>query len=372
MNRLGLLLLVAVGACDVRVRRAGSDSMRPDSAARTGTTASARRVPDTRRSPPRVVRHDVIARGTHGIAARVRWLLSPDKLSLVFVEDPAAVEADPLPDGVIYASEQRSALVQIEDVWDATPSPDWRWLAYGRAFILRGEYRDTIAAKRWVTLAQLFAELQVRRGVDPNRAAQYRRDVERDLREHSFPVSGMSIMYGTASVGLLRLDSLPAGARQLTDTVLPTHLGGWRVRWTRNDTLGVGQRPARTRDEAPASQWDLVLPLGTDSASATITVASDTTRFVPMDWSIGPTLDISSAIDPGTAKVIDAGAARIESRGGSIYLTRPGDATPIPIGPGVALAATANGRYIAAIAPRTERRGNETPTVAAVYEVVPQ
>jgi hypothetical protein len=182
----------------------------------------------------------------------------------------------------------------------------------------------------------------------------------------------MAFMYGAASAEVLRVDSLPSGARQLTDTIVPTHLGGWRVRWRRGDTLGIGQRPARTQDDAPATRWDLVMPVGRDSMTTTIAVVTDTSRFAPLDWSFGPTLDISTAIDLSTPTVVEAGAARIESRGGTIYLTRPGDAVPVVVGPGLALVATANGRYIAAIAPREDRRENETPTVTVVYEVIPQ
>lgn len=304
------------------------------------------------------------------MAARVRWLLSRDRLAMLVVEDPASVEADPMPNGVIFASEKRSALVHVEDVWDAAPSPDWRWLAYSRALVLRGEHRDTIAAKRWGPVAQRLAEISS--GDDRARTSALRRDLERELKQRSFPVSGMAIMYGAASTHLLRLDSLPIGARDLVDTLAPVHLGGWRLRWRRGDTLAIGQRPARGQDDAPADRWDLVLPVGMDSMSTTIAVVADTSRFAPLDWAIGPTLDISSAIDMTGEKRLDAGAARIDSRGGTIYITRAGDSSAIPVGPGLPLAATANGRYIAAIAPRANRREHETPTITVVYEVIPQ
>jgi hypothetical protein len=369
MRRSALLVLPLLAGCDVRVKRA-ADSPRADSIAPpAGTTTGVARV-DTPLAPPRIVRHDVIVRGSHGMTARVRWLLSPDRLTLLVTEDPSSVEADPLPNGIIVASERRSALVHIDEVWDAAPSPDWRWLAYGKAFVLRGEHRDTVAAKRWGPLAQRLAEIAA--GGDGAGVAARRRQLERDLATRSFPVSGMAITYGAASTHLLRLDSLPLGARDLVDTLPPTHLGGWRVRWRRGDTLAIGTRPARSQDDAPAARWELVVPVGTDSLSATIAVVTDTTRLAPLFWAEGPTLDIASAVDLSAEKTIDAGAARIVSRGGTIFLTRPGDATPVPVGPGLPLAATTNGRYIVAIAPHTDRREHESPTITVVYEVIPQ
>ena len=371
MLRPAPLFLILLGACDVRVKRT-ADSPRADSASQTtgATSASPARI-DTPRAPPRIVRHDVIARSSHGMSARVRWLLSPDRLSILVVEDPLSIEADPLANGMIFASERRSALLHVEEVWDVAPSPNWRWLAYGKAFVLRGEHRDTISAKRWGPVARRLAALAS--GGDAARESRLRRQLERDLAARSFPVSGMAIMYGVASTHVLRLDSVAMGARDLVDTLPVVHLGGWRVRWLRADTLAIGQRPARGQDDAPADRWDLVVPTGAnDSLSATIAVITDSTRFAPLDWASGPTLDISTAIDLRADKQVDAGAARVESRGGTIYLTRPGDARPVPVGPGLPLAATANARYIAAIAPRAGRRENETPTITVVYEVIPQ
>ena len=374
MHRAASLVasILLLTACDVRVRRA-TDSSRAgaaDSRSSARTDSAPRRTGDSLRLPPRVVRHDVIARGTHGMAARVRWVLSPDRLSLILVEDPASVEADPLPNGAIFASETRGILLQVEEIWDVAPSPDWKWLAYAQAFVLRGEFRDSASAKRWGPVAVQLDNVAVRAGADPSRSADRRRDYERQLTATGFPVSGMTYMYGAASTHVLRVDAQQGGARALADTLPPVHFGGWRLRWVRGDTLAIGVRPARSQDDAPASRWDLVVVQGTDSVSATVAAASDSARFATIVWANGPTLDITSAVDAGTNTRIDAGAAHLESRGGQIYLTRSGDATAITIGPGIPLAATANARYIAALAPRTDRREHETPTVAVVYEVI--
>jgi hypothetical protein len=375
MLRIAMLaaVLPVAAACDIRVKRAADSTANGGASATARADSGAQRTAgDTLRLPPRIVRHDVIALGSHGMSARVRWLLSPDRLSMIVVEDPAEIEADPMPNGAIVASEKRGALVQIEDVWDVAPSPDWRWLAYGRAFVLRGAFRDTVAAKRWGPVARRLAELAVRAGLDPSKSEERRREYERQLTMTSFPVSGMTYLYGAASTQVLRLDSLPSGARALSDTLPPIHFGGWRVRWVRGDTLAIGLGPTHAQDNAPSPRWDLVVALGRDSLSATVGTVTDSSRFATLSWSNGPSLDIASAVDTSAQKRIDAGAARIESRAGQIYLTRPGDSNSIPIGPGLALTATANGRYIAALAPRANRRENQTPTVVAVYEVIAQ
>lgn len=356
------------------------DSARRDSTAAAvgGTTAVATRASgDT--TPPRVLRHDVIARGTHGMSSRVRWTLSPDRLALVVMEDPTAVEAEPVPNGVVYASETRSAVVQLEDVWDATPSPDWRYLAFGRAFVLRGEHRDTLAAKRWGPVAARFATLAVKRGAPPASEKALAREYERRLRRESFPVSGMSILYGVAATYVIALDSLPTGARaQLTDTVPPARFGGWRVRWLPGDTLAVGGQPSGSQDASPSSSWTLVRVAAGDSLGAPLGTVTDSTRFAPVGWQNGPTLDMSVPLDIGAARTVDAGAARIESRGGTIYLSRRGESAPIVVGPGIPLAATANGRFIVAIAPRAPASGGpsatapgESASIPVVYEVIP-
>ena len=374
--RAPLLLAIALSACDVHVQRAGDSAVRSGATVAAGKESSAdsgasgtRADTTARATAVRIVRHDVIARGTHGMTARVRWLRSPDHLELLLVEDPVAVEADPVPNGVIYASERRGTLLQIEDVWDASPSPDWRWLAYGQAVMLRGEHRDSAAAMQWGPVARRLVQLTP--GLDQARESSLRSEYEAELRAGSFPVSGMTYAFGTALTRIVRLDALPVGARTIADTVAPPRVGGWRVRWLYGDTLAIGLRPTRSQDDAPASRWDLVLPLGNDRMSSTIRVTSDSGKLAPLDWTLGPTLDITVAPDTGGARGILAGAARIENRGGTIYRTRAGERAPTAIGPGLALAATANGRFIAAIAPRQSAAAHESPMIAVMYEVLP-
>ncbi|HEX4936688.1 MAG TPA: hypothetical protein VFV33_26080, partial [Gemmatimonadaceae bacterium] len=59
--------------------------------------------------------------GPHGMAAQVRWTLSPDRRAIIVVEDPVGVEAEPVPDGFLYGSETTGAVVQLNGVWDVAP-----------------------------------------------------------------------------------------------------------------------------------------------------------------------------------------------------------------------------------------------------------
>jgi hypothetical protein len=332
-------------------------------------------IADSVRGAPAIAAYPVIALGTHGMMARVRWLVSPDRRALLIVEDPAAVEAEPVSNGFIYASEDRGALVQVEDVWDVTPSPDWQWLAYSKSYVLRGDHRDTVSAKRWAPLAQRFAEIA---SATPGGsgaampAAPTAEGYERALREHSFPVSGMAIMYGAAATHTLDLPRLLPGARAMTDTLPPIQFGGWRVRWTRGgDTLAVGIAPRSALDASPVVRWTLVRPTADNQFAGPFGTIADSTRFAPLQWSEGPTLDISQAVDYKVPRTVEVDGARVVSRDGTIYLTRAGEKAERKVGIGLPLAATASGRYIAAIAPRPNAKPNESPSVAIVYEVSP-
>jgi hypothetical protein len=39
------------------------------------------------------------------MAARVRWALAPDSSAIIVMDDPVAVENDPIPNGLLFASE---------------------------------------------------------------------------------------------------------------------------------------------------------------------------------------------------------------------------------------------------------------------------
>jgi hypothetical protein len=373
MTKPTLFLCSFVLVACVADSRAPADTLSRSSAGAAATADSA--IADSVRGAPAISAHPVIALGTHGMMARVRWLLSPDRRALLIVEDPAAVEAEPVPNGFIYASEDRGALVQVEDVWDVTPSPDWQWLAYSKSYVLRGEHRDTVSAKRWAPLAQRFAEIAMATpggGGAASPAAPTAEGYERALREQSFPVSGMAIMYGVAATHTLDLPRLLPGAREMTDTLPPIQFGGWRLRWTRaGDTLAVGIAPRSALDASPVTRWTLVRPTADNQFAGPLGTIADSTRFAPLQWSEGPMLDISQAVDYKIPRTVEVGGARVVSRDGTIYLTRAGEKTERKVGIGLPLAATASGRYIAAIAPRPNAKPNESPSIAMVYEVSP-
>jgi hypothetical protein len=287
------------------------------------------------------------------MAARVRWTLSPDRCALLVVEDPASVENDPLPNGFLLATERGGgAVVQRDSAWDVAPSPDWTRVAYGRAYSLQASERDSLSAADW-------AELARRAGLDV--AA---------VRRGAFSTSGMATAYGVARPAIVTVaDSAAGGARERT---LPI-ANGWRVRWTRDGrALVLGSRPLRTADDAPATRWDVV-----DAGTAPARSASERAQSlggdvgrVELAWTEGPTIDISAVHDLDSATTIAIDGGTVESRGGTVWVrTRGASATAIEVGPGVALAATRGGRFVAALAPAPAAREYEPKVRLVVYRV---
>jgi hypothetical protein len=278
--------------------------------------------------------------GPAGMAARVRWMLSPDEDAILAVEDPAGVEAEALPNGIVFASERRGVMLQIDGVWDAMPSPDWSRLAIGRAFILRGAEHDSIPTAEWTRLEGWLPQ---------DVAAPSMGELRTMLRPHLFPASGMAYMFGIGLAQIVDLERYEPGRVAVVEA--PTvALDGWRVRWSsRGDTLAAGAAPTMVQDDANASRWSLVPARPTHYASVKPRVTTDSSRLVTPRWIEGPTLDISIPIDLREAKTIRTNAgASVESRDGLIRLVSREGASRT-IGPGVPLAATASGRFILAL-----------------------
>ena len=279
--------------------------------------------------------------GTHGMAATVRWAVAADRRGFLVVEDPAGVEAEPLPNGFVFADEGTGVLIQRDSVWDVQPSPDWRRLAVGLAFVLPGRERREITAAKWTELARRTA-------------------LSADsVKKAAFASSGMSTVYALAQPAVYDL-----GVAKVNDeraaVVLPM-AGGWRVGWSANgDALLVGTNPARPGDGESSPHWIAVDLRGQPATSQSDAPAS-------VDWTTGPTLDASIPVDFTSRHAITAGARSIESGDGWIVASERG--TRRVIGPGTALVATAKGRFIAALVPAAPAKKPGQPARLVVYDL---
>ena len=290
----------------------------------------------------------VVNRATRGMTSRVRWMLAPDSSAIVVMDDPAAVENDAIPNGLLYATERTGRVFRMDSVWSAAPSPDWRRLAVGRAVVLGGGESQVIPPARWrVPAARLRALL----GPHPALAAE-------SLRAHSFPVSGMAVVEGAAAT---LVADVASGAESAPLTFVA--LDGWRVRWSCDGAdLFVGSRPARVQDDSPSASERRF-------STSRVTLTSAPAAAGPV-WTDGPTLDISTPVARGRGATLAVRAGTIEERAGRIGLrTRATGDAGRDSGPGVPLAATRDGHFILAIAPRTDPKPYESPDHAVVYRV---
>ena len=297
--------------------------------------------------------------GTHGMAARVLWAHSPDRRAMLVVEDPTAVEAEPIPNGFVFATEEGGFALQRDSVWHVSPSGDWTKLAYGRSAGAFAREQSGLTDAQWQEMARKIGlPVEV-------------------VRRESFSISGMNYASGIARAAVIDLTSAARGERPAARD-LP-HALGWRVRWLRSgDALALGTAPRSVQDYAPASSWVVVDP-ATGAIRDTLP-ASPTgpdggseppdERFAAIDWTEGPTLDISVAIDTASERVIDVEGGRVVSRNGWIRIERGGPGARI-VGPGTVLAATRTGDYIAALAPAPDAKEFEAKTRAVVYGVAP-
>jgi hypothetical protein len=289
-----------------------------------------------------------VNRETRGMASRVRWLLSPDSSSLVVVDDPAGVENEPIPDGALLASERTGRVWRMDSLWSVAPAPDWRSIAVGRAVLLGGGEQQTINPARWISAAASLARLA---GPHPSLRAD-------SLRAHSFPASGMAVVEGAAATFVADLS-----ASEPDPPLRFVSLGGWRVGWTCDAAaILVGDRPERVQDDAPAAAMR--------RAALTTGTLATAPGADSVPWVTGPTLDISVARPAASSPALRTRSRTITSRGGRVMIT---DAAPTgalrAVGSGYPLAATRDGHFILAIAPRVGARPHESPDEAVVYRV---
>jgi hypothetical protein len=298
-----------------------------------------------------------VNRGTHGMAERVLWVFSPDKKSVLVVADPGGVENEPVPNGFFFGDEARGFQTQMDSVWDVAPSPDWKSLGFGRAYgVVGGAGTGT----------DLLTDVARRTSIDTA-----------TLRAGSFASSGMSMSRAVAQPGVIRIPNNPrqsAAADSAAPKLFPI-ARGWRVRWTTDGTtLALGNSPARASDNEPSQTWAALDPT-TGQLHGTLPASAG---LADVKMTEGPTLDRSLPIDMTQSPPIQiqrgSQTFTIQSERGVITLveTTPGTANkPAPrvVGAGIALAATAGGRYIIALAPRGRADPNGLAIEPVVYTV---
>jgi hypothetical protein len=311
---------------------------------------------DTTHAAP-VVTVTPVNRGTHGMAERVLWAFSPDGKAVLVVADPGGVENEPVPNGFFFGDEARGFQTQMDSVWDVAPSPDWKWLGFGRAYAVVGGAG---------TGTDLLNDVARRTSIDTA-----------TLRAGSFAASGMSLSRAVAQPGVIHVPDDPrqsAAGDSAAPKLFPV-ARGWRVRWTTDGTtLALGNSPARATDSEASQTWAALDPT-TGALHGTL---PSNAKLADVKMTAGPTLDRSLPMDMSHSPPIQIQRGNltfmIQSERGVITLveTTPGaaikSATRV-VGAGIALAATAGGRYIVALAPRSRPDANEMGIEAVVYTV---
>lgn len=302
-------------------------------------------------APPTSVVQEILVAlaGDRGQIVRTRWALSPDREILVAIEDPANVENEPLPDGLVIASERGSYLVREDSVWDAAIAPDWERLAFGKAYLVTATSREGLTARQWFLIGyytQIPASI---------------------VRRHAFEASRMNEAAGFGQPVLVWLDSVPSSVGRLRSAAHRIDFpGGWRVRWTGDGTrLAVGTKPTTVSDDAPPQLW-MSVTIENGLARADL---PQNPRDAGVRWTEGPVLDVSIPLDTSYRSFPIPGGV-VESRDGWIYVRgdRTGGRTRIVTG-GIALAVTRTGRYILALVSDPEAKEHAVPYRLAVIEL---
>lgn len=298
-----------------------------------------------------------VNRGTQGIAERVLWTFSPDRRSVLVIADPAGVENEPVPNGFFFGDESRGFQTQMDSVWDVVPSPDWKWIGFGRAYSVVGSAGTGV---------DLLTDVSRRTSIDTA-----------TLRAGSFASSGMSMSRAVAQAGVIHIPENPrasAAADSAAPKLFPV-ARGWRVRWTADgSTLALGNSPSRAADNEPSQTWSALDPV-TGALHGTLPANS---KLADVRFTQGPTVDRSLPIDMSKSPPIPIQHGNqtfnVQSERGVITLveTTPGSAAkaaPRVVGAGMALAATAGGRYIIALAHRSTPDPNGPAVEPVVYTV---
>ena len=142
---------------------------------------------------------------------------------MVVVEDPHGVENEPIPDGILFATEHTGRAWRMDSVWSVAPHPSWGGLAVGRAVVLRNGESDSIPAQQFVAASNALNAVAGRHSAfDPE-----------SLRAQAFPVSGMTYRLGLAATFLVN-----TGADVADVPIFFARMGGWRVAYRCNPTTG--------------------------------------------------------------------------------------------------------------------------------------
>jgi hypothetical protein len=299
-----------------------------------------------------------VNRGSQGMSERTSWIFSNDRQAVLVVANPVGVEAEPLPSAFVFGDERTGFQIQMDTVWDVAVSPDWKAIAFSRAY--------SIADGSGTVDPAALADLARRTSIDTA-----------TLRASAFPSSGMSSARAVAQPGVIWIpsDLRVAGA---SDSVVPKMFPiarGWQIRWTTDGALlALGAPPARGIDRAQSESWASLDPK-TGEFHGSLPVTS---KIVEPKMYAGPVLHSTSGPDMSGAPPIKATRGgkeiTIVSERGVITITSKttGDTTaanPYVVGSGIALAATAGGTYIVAVAPRTKVAAGESPVELVVYRV---
>jgi len=256
-------------------------------------------------------------------------MLSGDSSAILAVVDPSGVENEAIPNGFFYGSESQNFQARMDSVWDVAPSPDWKTIAFARAYVLNPRELDSIPPAMWQDVAR-------KTGMDTA-----------TVRTSSFASSGMSMARAIAQPGTIKV---PADSRTLnaSDDAAPHFYPvalGWRVRWTSDGNfIALGNSPATVQDDAPSETWASLDPKTDVQGAPAMSVTSGGRHF-----SIETVRGVISAREIGSPT----------DSVGRTYT----------IGSGKLLAATRSGRFILALAPRVNAVANELPVEAVVYIV---
>ena len=149
---------------------------------------------------------------------------------------------------------------------------------------------------------------------------------------------------------------------------------GWRVRWTTDGSaLALGNNPARAIDNEPSQTWSALDPV-TGALHGSLPSSA---KLADVKFTMGPTLARSEPISLMESPPIPIQRGNktltIQTTRGVITIADPpgvgSTGAQRVVGAGVALAATAGGRYIIALAPRSKPDPNESSVEPVVYTV---